>query len=50
MDLQLKQGFLIQEFLIPPHTITNLGMQKNYQNETKFNEVYSGDNLANKIK
>ena len=50
MDLQVKQGFLIQGFLIPPHPITNLRIQKNYHNEAKFNEVYSGDNLANKIK
>ena len=45
MDLQVKQGFLI-----PPHPITNLRIQKIYQNEAKFNEVYSEDNLANKIK
>ena len=30
------------EFLILPHPLTNSEIQK-YQNEPKFNEVYSGD-------
>ena len=33
-----------------PHPLTNLEMQKYYQNEPKFNEVYSWDNLPTKIK
>ena len=35
-------------FLMPPHPLTNLEIQK-YQNETRFNGVYSRDNVA-KIK
>ena len=37
-------------FLIPPHSLTNSEIQKYYQNELKFNVVYSRDNLSNKIK
>ena len=33
-----------------PHLLTNFEMQKYYQNETRFNRVFSRDNLANKIK
>ena len=32
-----------------PHLLTNFEIQKYYQNESKFNGVYSRDNLA-KIK
>ena len=31
-----------------PHPLTNLETQKYYQNEPKFNGVYSRDNLPNK--
>ena len=34
---------------MPPHPLTNLEMQKYYQNDPRFNEVYSRDNLP-KIK
>ena len=34
---------------MPPHPLTNFEIQKYYQNEPKFNGVYSGDNLP-KIK
>ena len=34
---------------MPPHLLTNFEIQKYYQNESKFNGVYSRDNLA-KIK
>ena len=37
-------------FLIPPHPLTNFEMQKYYQNEPKFNGVYSRNNLPKKIK
>ena len=30
---------------MPPHTLTNLEIQKFYQNEPRFNVVYSRDNL-----
>ena len=34
---------------MPPHPLTNFEIQKNYQNESRFNGVYSRDNLP-KIK
>ena len=34
---------------MPPHPLTNSEIQKNYQNEPKFNGVYSRNNLP-KIK
>ena len=34
---------------MPPHPLTNFETQK-YQNKSKFNDVYSRDNLPNKIK
>ena len=37
-------------FLIPPHLLTNFEIQKYYQNELRFNGVYSRNNLPNKIK
>ena len=39
-----------QGFLIPPHPLTNFEIQKYYQNEPRFNVVYSRDNLPDKIK
>ena len=36
--------------MIPPHPLTNFEIQKYYQNESKFNGVYSRDNSPNKIK
>ena len=30
---------------MPPHPLTNFEIQKYYNNETKFNGVYSRDNL-----
>ena len=35
---------------MPPYPLTNFETQKYYQNQTKFNYVYSRDNLPNKIK
>ena len=35
---------------MPPHPLTSLEIQKYYQNESKFNGVFSRDNLPNKIK
>ena len=37
-------------FLIPPHPLTNIEMQKYYQNEPRVNGVCSRDNLPKKIK
>ena len=36
--------------MIPPHTLTNFEIQAHYQNEPRFNGVYSRYNLPNKIK
>ena len=38
------------EFLIPPHPLTNFDIQKYYQNEPKFNGVYSRNNLTKNLK
>ena len=35
---------------MPPHTLTNFEIQKYYQNEHRFNSVYSRDKLSDKIK
>ena len=35
--------------MIPPHPLTNFEIQKYYQNELRFNGIYSRDNLP-KIK
>ena len=43
--LNQKQGFLI-----PLHPLTNFEIQKYYQNEQRFNGVYSRDNLSDKLK
>ena len=37
------------KFLMPPHPLTNIEMLKYYQNEPKFNWVYSRNKLS-KIK
>ena len=34
---------------MPPHPLTNFEIEK-YKNKSKFNGVYSRDNLPNKIK
>ena len=36
--------------MIPPHPLTNFEIQKYYQNEPRFNGVYSRDNLPDEIK
>ena len=35
--------------VMPPHFLTNFDIQKYYENESKFNGVYLGNNLS-KIK
>ena len=35
---------------MPPDPFTNFEIQKYYQNEKRFNGVFSRDNLPNKIK
>ena len=36
--------------MIPPYPLTKFEIQRHYQNEPRFNWVYSRDNLTNKIK
>ena len=33
---------------MPPHPLTNVEIQKYYQNGPRFNEVYARDNLPKK--
>ena len=35
---------------LPPHPLTNSEIQEYYQNEPRFNGVFSRDNLPNSIK
>ena len=44
------QKILSQGFLLPPNPLTNFETQKYYQNEPKFNGVYSRDIVHDKIK
>ena len=37
-------------FLMPPHPLTNFEIQKYYQNEPRFNGVFSINNLPKKNK
>ena len=37
-------------FLMLPHPLTNFEIQKYYENEPRFNAVFSRDNLTKKIK
>ena len=38
------------EFLMLPHPLANFKIQKYYENEPRFNGVYSRNNLPKKIK
>ena len=50
----LRTGYgskdLFLKTLIPPHPLTNFGLQKYYQNEPRFNGFYSSDTLPKRIK
>ena len=35
---------------MPPHPLTNFGIQRYYENESRFNGVFSRNNLPLKIK
>ena len=37
-------------FLMPPHPLTNFELEKYYDNEPRFNGVYSRNNLPKKVK
>ena len=45
-----KRSSFKKFFLIPPHAFTNFEIQMYYQNEPRFNGIYSRDNLPDKIK
>ena len=34
---------------MPPHPLSNFEIQKYYENESRFNGVYSRDNLPNSV-
>ena len=40
-----KQQQKTKRILMPPHPLTNFEIQKYYQNQPRFNDVYSRDNL-----
>ena len=48
--LRAAYGSKKKKILIPPHPLKNFQIQKYYQNESRFNEVFSRDNLPNEIK
>ena len=35
---------------MPPHPLTNFEIKKHYQNEPRFNGIFSRDNLSKKNK
>ena len=37
-------------FLIPPHALTKYEIQRHYQNQKRFNGIFSRDNLRKKNK
>ena len=41
----VRAGYGNKKTLIPPHSLTNIEIQEYYQNEPRFNGVYSRDNL-----
>ena len=45
-----KRPFYKNFLTLPPHLLTNFEIQKYYQNEPRFNGVFSRDNLPNNIK
>ena len=46
----VRAGYGNKKFLIPPHPLTNFEEQKYYQNEPRFNGVYTRDKLTKAIK
>ena len=48
-NLLTSERIMTEDFLMPPHPLTNFEIQKYYQNEPKFNGIYSKNNLP-KIK
>ena len=50
IDYGSKKSSFKNFFLIPSHPLTNFDIQMYYQNQPRFNGVYSGNNLPDKIK
>ena len=49
----LRAGYdssIKEKVLIPPHPLTNFEIKEYYENEPRFNGVYSRDNLPKTIK
>ena len=49
-DYGSKRASLKIFLTLPPHPLTNFEIQEYYQNESRFNGVFSRDNLPNTIK
>ena len=45
-----KEKDFFKGFSLSPHPLTNFEIQKCYQNEHRFNGVYSRDNLLDRVK
>ena len=43
-------AFQLNKALVPSHPLTNFEIKQYYENEPRFNSVYSGDNLPKRIK
>ena len=48
--LWFQKGFLKNILTHPPHPLTNFEIQEYYQNEPRFNGVFSTDNLVSAVK
>ena len=46
----LRAGEGTKKALIPPHPLTNFEIEEHYENEPRFNGVYSRDNLPKTLK
>ena len=46
----VKSGNGKEGFLMPPHPLANFEIQKYYENESRFNGVFSRNNLLLKVK
>ena len=48
--LWFQRVFLKKILALPPHPLTNFEIQEYYQNEPRFNGVFSRDNLGSAVK
>ena len=44
-----ERSLIKKKVVIPPHSLTSFEIQKYYQNEPRFNGVYSRDNPSKRI-